>query len=134
MCSDLHVCLAEGEGLEPPSPFGQRFSSPFTILSVSYGNRPTNPIPAGQKGGRDLLELPVTPVCFRASDGLKTACLSRGRDLVPAISQTGTPRTVQPGRRRVLAPFPAEEREQVAVEVDGRELAGAEVGHAHTTS
>jgi len=39
-----------------------------------------------------------------------------------------------PGRRRVLVPFPAEEREQVAVEVESRELSGAEIGHAHTTS
>lgn len=28
MCSELHFRLAEGEGLEPTSPFGQRFSRP----------------------------------------------------------------------------------------------------------
>jgi hypothetical protein len=37
--SDLHVCLAEGEGLEPPSPFGQRFSSPLTAFSRNVANQ-----------------------------------------------------------------------------------------------
>jgi hypothetical protein len=74
MCSDLHVCLAEGEGLEPPSPFGQRFSSPLTAASRNVANVLWNPVLPGHKAVVDLHGLPASADCFRASDGLETAC------------------------------------------------------------
>jgi len=42
MLSDLHFRLAEGEGLEPPSPFGQRFSSPSTSASTATTEFPAS--------------------------------------------------------------------------------------------
>ena len=36
--------IAEGEGLEPPSPFGQRFSRPSAASSRNVANLPGNPL------------------------------------------------------------------------------------------
>ena len=64
MPSDLHVCFAEGEGLEPPSPFGQRFSSPLTASSRNVDYAPRISLLAGQREERDFLALPDTHFCF----------------------------------------------------------------------
>jgi hypothetical protein len=56
--------LAEGEGLEPTRPFGQRFSSPSTASSWNIVNVLWNPLLAGHKEGRDFLALPAVPICF----------------------------------------------------------------------
>jgi hypothetical protein len=60
----LQVGVAEGVGLEPTSPFGQRFSSPLTASSRNIGNLPGNSLLPGQKQRCDFFVLPVSSVCF----------------------------------------------------------------------
>ena len=78
LCVPTHPVRAEGGGLEPPSPFGRRFSSPLTAFSWNHGNVQPTPILAGQKEVRDLHGLPGSSIGFRASDGLYTAHVSGG--------------------------------------------------------
>jgi hypothetical protein len=56
-CSEI----AEGEGLEPPSPFGQRFSSPLTASSPNIRNLPGNPLLTGQGRGATSLLFRLNP-------------------------------------------------------------------------
>jgi hypothetical protein len=56
--------FAEGVGLEPTSPFGQRFSSPLMAFSPNVANLPANPFLAGQKEEGDFLVCPAVAVCF----------------------------------------------------------------------
>jgi hypothetical protein len=60
--SGMH--LAEGVGLEPRSPFGQRFSSPLTASSRNIVNLPGDPLLPGQRKSRNFFALPVESLCF----------------------------------------------------------------------
>ena len=64
---------AEGVGLEPTSPFGQRSPSPLTAVALHVRNLRGTPLLAGQKERQNLVTFPKTPDCFLTSDGLQTA-------------------------------------------------------------
>jgi hypothetical protein len=70
LCRSALFSGAEGVGLEPTSPFGQRFSSPLTALSRNVDGTLCSTILAGRNGCCDLHGFPTSAGSFRTSDGL----------------------------------------------------------------